>query len=176
MSDEETVSEPGYQPPRASLVGMAGAVFLVVVLTLPAGVGGLLAAAGGTLLVGSVLTGLRRSMLVGIGGVFAGVLVAGVTGTGVGAVAIASAATVVAYDAGHLAIDLGTTMRERGTTTRAELTHIGGTTVVAAGAAAIGYTGYEVAAGGQPATTLVALLFAGLVLLWALRSSADNPR
>lgn len=170
MSGEELPSEPRYRAPRVSLAAATVAVLIASAVTLPAGVGGYLATIGGVVTVGSVVAGVKRGVFLGIGGVFAGVVYAGATGSGVGTVVIAAVATIVAYDAGHLAVDLGGTMRATGITTRAELTHLGGTTIVAAGAAAVGVTGYELAAGEQPVTALVALLLAGVILLWALRS------
>lgn len=163
-------SEPSYRPPRVSLGGVTVGVLIVSLLTLPTGAGGYLTALGGVVLVVGVLVGSRRGFLIGVAGVYGGVIVAGATGSAVGTVAIASVATILAYDAGHLAIDLGEQMRSSGTTGQAELTHLGGTMIVAAGAAGVGYLGYELAGGGQPTTALVALLLAGILLLWALRS------
>ena len=169
MSGDETFTEPAYRAPRVSLAGVTVGVLVASVMTLPSGAGGYLTTAGGLLLVGSVVTGRKRGVLLGSGVVFAGIVAAGATGGGVGEIVIAAVATIVAYDAAHLAVDLGGTMRSVGATAQAELTHLGGTTIVAAGAAAVGVTGYELAAGEQPTTTLVALLLAGVVLLWALR-------
>lgn len=170
MSDESHSQTPAYRAPRVSLVGVTLGALVASTMTFLSGVGGYLTAVGGLVLVGSVVVGRRRGVFLGSGGVFTGVVYAGATGSGVSTVVVATVAAIVAYDAGHLAVDLGETIGSAGTTAQAELTHLGGTTVVAGSAAAVGVTGYELAAGGQPTTALVALLLAGVLLLWALRS------
>lgn len=93
-----------------------------------------------------------------------GVLLAGLAGAGPEPLLIATAATVLAWDAGTQAIDLGRTLGRTADTTRALVVHVAASTITAAVIAGLGYAVYRVVGRGQPATALVLLLFGALVL------------
>ena len=79
-------------------------------------------------------------------------------------------ATVLAWDLGEQAINVGEHLGRGADTTQLEATHAAGSTVVAVGAGGLGYGVYLVSAGGRPVTALVFLLLAAVVLTSALRA------
>jgi hypothetical protein len=79
-------------------------------------------------------------------------------------------ATVLAWDLGEQAINVGEQLGREAGTTHLEATHAAGSTVVGVGAGGLGYGIYLVSSGGQPVTALVFLLLAVVVLTSALRN------
>jgi hypothetical protein len=168
----EAVGEPTYRPPLvAGGAAIAGAVLAAVTLAtvslLPFGVAGI----GAWLLVIALIRGTGwlatlSSALVVVGILFAGVLGAPPLPMIVGAVGIA-----VAYDGSHYAIRLGTQLKRDADTSEAELAHVGATFAAAGGAGFVGYVVFELGAGGQPSTALVALLLAAVLLVWGLQAA-----
>lgn len=76
--------------------------------------------------------------------------------------------TIVAWDAGVQAVDLGGQVGTPGTTAAAELVHTGGSMVVGMAGVVAAVFVYTIGATGLPLDSLVLLLGAGLMLLAAL--------
>lgn len=147
----------------ATLSLVAGLV--AVVATAIAGPLGALVAAPGLLgvFVG-VTRGSRRAVTVGSFVLFVGALAGPATGSESPAVLVAVAATVLAWDVGEHAINVGEQLGREADTRNGEVAHAAASTVIGAGAAALGYLLYVLTAGRKPLTALVLLLFAAIVL------------
>jgi hypothetical protein len=135
----------------------------VIPLSLVPGLFGLLFLVGGT--------ARERASLVtiGAGGLVIAILIAGLAGAGPVPLLIATAATVLAWDAGTQAIDLGTMLGRKADTSRPLLVHSAASTAIAATVSGLGYAIYHIVSGGQPVTALVLLLFGALVLIAMFR-------
>lgn len=129
---------------------------------------GLAAAIGVVLLAVAARTGDRRLVSVGAAALLGGVLVAGVSGASPASLFVGVGATVLAWDAGGTAIDLGAQLGRAADTRRVELVHAAASAGVAVASAAIGYAVFLVMAGGQPLGALLLLLLAGAILVAAL--------
>ena len=144
----------------ALLTGLVG-----VVATAIAGLLGAIVAAPGLLFVFyGVTRGSRRAVTVGSFVLFVGALVGPVTGSDGPAVLVAVAAIVLAWDLGEHAINVGAQLGREADTRNGEVAHAAASTVIGAGAAALGYLLYVVASGQKPLTALVLLLFSAIVL------------
>lgn len=119
---------------------------------------------GVCLILAGTARGRRSLVTVGAVCLVIGVLLAGLTGMRPEPLLIAMAATVLAWDAGTQAIDIGRTLGRTADTTRALVVHVAANTITAAVVAGLGYAVYRVVGRGQPATALVLLLFGALVL------------
>ncbi|MFB6141867.1 MAG: hypothetical protein ABEJ30_00830 [Halorientalis sp.] len=150
--------------------GVAVAAALVAALasglySLPAFAAGL----PGVALVGAgVGVGRRRGtrwvVTVGAAVLLAGVVVAGVFGAPEMVLLLATVATVLAWDAGGTAIDIGRQLGREAESIRVQLVHLGSTAIVGGLTAAIGFGIYRTVTAGQPLTALVLLLVAALLL------------
>jgi len=112
--------------------------------------------------------GRHWAVSAGAAGLLAGVFVAGLDGAPVVAVVVGVGATVLAWDAGGTAIDLGAQLGREAPTARLEAVHAAGSLVVAAAAGGLGAAVYLVAGGGRPMAGLALLLVAGVALVVAL--------
>lgn len=112
--------------------------------------------------------GSRAIVTLGSTGLFCGVLLAGLVGASPEVVLVATAATVVAWDAAGFAIELGEEVGRAAETTRAELVHVGVSALVAGVAATGGVLVYRLAGNG-PALAPIVLLCGVVVLVVALR-------
>lgn len=130
--------------------------------------GAAIAAPGLVLLLLGVVRGSRRAVTVGCFVLLLGALAGGVLGPESPAVLIAVAATVLAWDVGEHAINVGEQLGREADTTSGEVAHAAASTLIGAGAATLGYLLYISVAGGKPLTALVLLLFAAIVLTSAL--------
>lgn len=135
----------------------------VVPLSLVPGLFGLL------LLVFGTARGTGSFVTLGACGLAIALLVAGLGGAGPVPLLVATAGTVLAWDAGTQAIDLGRMLGRDADTSRALVVHVAASTIIAATIAGLGYAIYRVVSGGQPVTALVLLLFGALVLVAAFR-------
>lgn len=135
----------------------------VVPFSLVAGLFGLL-----FLVIGTV-RGIGVLVTIGAGSLVIAILVAGVAGISPVLLLIATAATVLAWDAGIQAIDLGTMLGRDARTTRPLVVHSAASTAIAATVSGLGYAVYHIVSGGQPVTALVLLLFGAFVLIALLR-------
>lgn len=146
----------------ATIALVAGLV--AVVATAVAGPLGAAVAAPGLLLVlHGVTRGSRRSVTVGSFVLFAGALVGPAVGTDSPAVLVAVAATVLTWDVGEHAVNVGEQLGREADTRNGEVAHAAASTVLGAGATALGYLLYVSAGEGQPLTALVLLLFSAIV-------------
>lgn len=168
-TDPEPVGEPEYSPPRiAAGTAVLGGLFTMAMLAsgsfvafLPAGL------AVGVVVVG--LAGGRRTIVtIGVGLLFGALLLAGFVRVQPPVLLLAAVGVVLAHDAGQYAITIGTQLGAEADTTRAELVHVGATATVASATAGVGALTFRIGTGGQPSTALVLLLFAAVLLVWAL--------
>ncbi len=169
------------QSPAGYVIALVGGVLTLVGFVLPlrhslptqlllelyAGMLGLVLYALG---VGALRRGLeRRFVTAGVAFLFAGVLVTGVfQGTETTGMLAATVACVVAWDAGEQAINLGEHVGTDSTAWSAELTHVGGTTVVGIAAVAVTFGVHSLDVTGVPLSALLTLLAAALLSLAAL--------
>lgn len=156
-------------PPRIAGAVAVGAAVVAVGVTLLSPLGLLTGALGLVCLLNGLLWPSRRALTAGACLLFAGVLLAGVDGAPAGPVLLGTVAAVVAWDVGHVAIGIGRQLGRRATTRRLEATRAAVGVGVGLTAAALGYVVFRLGAGGRPTTALVLLLFAGVVLVSALR-------
>ncbi len=110
-----------------------------------------------------VARGADRLHRVGALALFGGVLLAGSAGASPATMLVATGATVVAWDAGENALELGRQVGSRAGTRRAVLVHTGATAGVAALVGAVGLGVYRFAGAGQPTVAVVLLLAAALL-------------
>jgi len=160
-----------HAPARASSAfAVSAAVLALGTIAVSAAV---VAVIPGVIGVALILFGLyRRSrslLTIGGGGLFSGVLVAGVFGTRPRAILIATVAVVLAWDAGTNAIAVGERLSRAARTRRIEIVHVAATTVVIGLAAGGGYLIYQLSAGGTSPVALIILLVASVLLTVAIR-------
>jgi hypothetical protein len=167
-SSRHTATTVDRSPARLSAALALGGVLValaasaVSVLALLVGGGGVVAVAVG------VLRGSRAALGVGVAGLFAGALLAGVLGGGPVRLLVAVAATAFAWDAGENAIGVGEQLGRAADTARAELVHAGASAGLLTTAAGVGLLAFALAGGGSP-LALVALLLGAVLLVAALR-------
>jgi hypothetical protein len=126
--------------------------------------------AGFGLLAVGVLLGSRRGVTLGATVLLIGALGGGLLTNAPYLLLPGVIATVLAWDLGEQAINVGEQLGRQAETTQLEATHAAGSTVVGVGAGGLGYGIYLVSSGGQPVTALVFLLLAVVVLTSALRN------
>jgi len=171
----EAVGEPEYSPPLvAGGAAIAGAVVATVAIAtvslLPFGIAGL----GAWLLVIAIVRGTDWLAILSTALVVVAVLFAGLLGGAPLALIVSAVGATVAYDGSRYGIRLGTQLKRDAETSEVELAHVGATFVVASGAGFVGYVVFELGAGGQPSTALVALLLAAVLLVWGLQSASTD--
>ncbi|WP_435152680.1 DUF7519 family protein [Haladaptatus sp. DFWS20] len=117
-----------------------------------------------------VVRGSRKIVTTGSFALLVGVLAGGL-GTAPPELLIpGTIATVLAWDFGEQAINVGEQLGREADTQTLELMHAAASTVVAISAGGVGYGIYLLGSGGQPMTALVFLLIAALALTSALRA------
>lgn len=129
-----------------------------------------LGALGFLLVLAGVLLGSRRAVTLGAASLLVAVLVGGLSTVAPYLLLPGMMATVLAWDLGEQAINVGEQLGREAETTQLEVTHAAGSTIVAVGAGGLGYGIYLFASGSQPVTALVFLLLAAVVLTSALRT------
>ncbi|WP_137283733.1 DUF7519 family protein [Halorussus salinisoli] len=142
----------------------AGTSALTATLTLTVGAAGFLVVTFG------VVRGSRRAVTLGAVALLVGALVGGLLSGAPYLLLPGVIATVLAWDFGEQAINVGEQLGRGADTTQLEATHAAGSTVVAVGAGGLGYGIFLASSGGQPVTALVFLLLAAVVLTSALRN------
>ena len=160
-----TAFEPA--PARHSAALAIAAAGVATALSGPAGApigftGLLLVAAG-------VVRGWRRAVTLGALLLLGGVVAAGLESASAPALLVGTAATVLAWDLGEQAVNVGEHLGRVATTRRLEAVHAATSGLVAVGGIAVGYGLFLAATGRQPVPALVVLLAAGLALAAALR-------
>ena len=116
--------------------------------------------------------GISRRIGVDLGGavLFLGVVVSGIGSQGVEVTVAATIATVVAWDLGHTAIDLGEQLGREPDTARLEGVRAFWSLFVGLLAATLGYGVYLFAIDGQPVASVVLLLLAACFVVFSLGS------
>ncbi len=164
------VTEPITRKP-ALLSGNLALVFATVatvVCALYSAVGLALSGLGLVLTGLAVALGSRPAADVAGGALLAGTIAAGLVAPPP-AVLVAMVGSVLAWDLVTHAIGVGEQLGREAHTARGELAHAGMGLVVSGAASVGGYAIFRLASGGQPATALVFMLLAAIVLISALR-------
>ena len=157
------------RPARFSSALAVGAAIVAVVAAGRYSVAGAAAGLAGLLFLASGLAvGRQVGVSVGAVGLFAGVVYGGVLGAHPVVLLVGVAATVVAWDAGGTAIDVGAQLGREADTARVELVHAAGSLAVGTATIGVGYGVYLTAGGGQPTAALLLLLVAVVLLLATL--------
>lgn len=157
-----------HSPARVSGALAFGAAVLGTLALAVSGPALLVSALGVVVLGIGLYRGSQAVVTLGAAGLFCGVLIAGLAGASPEVVLVATAATVVSWDAAGFAIDLGEELGRAAETTRAELVHVGVSALVATVAAAGGVFVYRLTGGG-PALAPIVLFGGTVVLVIALR-------
>jgi hypothetical protein len=171
-TDNITPAEADHNPVTVSSVVAVGAAVVAAVAVAFSSI--LLAVVVGTvsllLFVLGLLSGYRLAVGVGAGVLFFG-LVMGATfgGTGVEVLLVGVVATILAWDVGENAINLGEQVSRTAPTVRAEALHVAASATVGAVGAGLAYATYTTATGGKPLTALFALLLGVLLTAWVVR-------
>ncbi|MFC7072113.1 hypothetical protein ACFQJ7_04395 [Halovenus rubra] len=173
QTDDKTVDtewvEFEYEPPSiATATIFGGSLVAIAALALSTLYMALGAGAGAAVVVAGVVKGRQKVVTLGSGVLFVALVGAGLSGSSPVAVVVTGAAMVVVFDAGRYAVQLGTQIGRSGTTTDAELRHIGLTVTVSALTAILGTVIFLVAPGQQPSGVVVLLLLAGVLFISAL--------
>lgn len=157
------------RPARLSR-GLAVGAGLVAVAASGAYSWGALGVGGLALLVlgAGLVRGRDAAVTLGAVGLFAGAVVAGVRGAPAAAVLVATAASVLAWDAGRTATSVGRQLGRAADTRRVEAVRAGGSLVVGLATAGVGYGVFRTATGGQPVAALLFALLAAVLLVVAL--------
>lgn len=157
-------------PARFSAWLTVGAVALVVLAVGSAAATTLVfAVAGGLFVLAGLALSRSGAITVGSALLLCAVFSASVIGAPTRPVLAAGAATVVVWDLGRTAIDLGAQLGRAASTLRVELLHAGVSVLVASLTVGVADAASRVVAGGQPVVALVALLLAGVVFSFLLR-------
>lgn len=138
----------------SALFGSVGALF---------GLLGLLVIAVG------VARGSRRLLTIGAFVLLVGILSGSLVSAPPELLLPGAIATVLAWDFGEQAINVGEQLGREANTQTLEIMHAASSTIVGIAAGALGYGVYLAGGGGQPVTALVFLLIAMLALTSALR-------
>jgi hypothetical protein len=154
----------------SSALAITAAAIAAGTSALASSVGIALGAGGFLVVVAAVVRGSRRAVTLGAVALLVAVLFGGLQSDAPYLLLPGVMATVLAWDLGEQAINVGEQLGRAAETTQLEAAHAAGSTVVAVGAGGLGYGIYLVSSGGQPVTALVFLLLAVVVLTSALRT------
>lgn len=154
--------------PAAGRIAVLGALLVVLAAFVGAVRTLALTVPGFVVIVAGVHTGRRNAITAGSLFLLAGTLGAGVWRAPVPVVVAAAVGTVLAWDMGRTAIDMGYQVGTDAVATRPAVLHAAGTTLVGGASAGIGYGVYLGAASGQPAISVALLLLSIVLLVWAL--------
>ena len=167
------------RPPTAAITPAVIAAGLnALLVAIGSTTGFLLAGPGAVVLLYGARVGARRFVTIGGALGFAGAVVGAATGLPISLALVGGAGALIAYDTAEHAVTLGVDVGADATVTQSvavhapvgqsALVHAFGSLVVASLAAAVGYGIYEVGPTSAPVTALVALLFAAVLLTYAL--------
>ncbi|MXV62768.1 hypothetical protein GS429_11960 [Natronorubrum sp. JWXQ-INN-674] len=161
-TDDETIT----RRPTVVLSAATIAAVLAAVLAIGAGADSALAFGllGAVCLAAGVVRGLPTALDVGAVVLFIGVVVGGLEQTAVEPTVIGTIATVIAWDLGHSAVDLGEQLGRESRTARLEAVQIVSSLLVGLLSGTVGYAVYVVAGGGQPVAAAVLLLLAAVLI------------
>ncbi|WP_128223963.1 DUF7519 family protein [Halobacteriaceae archaeon SHR40] len=124
---------------------------------------------GFALLAVGLLRGIRSAVSGGAGGLLLGTVAGAVNGAPVLLTLLGLVATVLAWDVGQRAIDIGEQLGRDADTSALELFGLATSVAVGVFTGVAGYLIYLAGAGGQPLSALFFVLLAVLVLFAALR-------
>ena len=166
-----TAVEVDHAPARLSSYVAVGAAVVAVlasapfsVLALPFGLGGV------AIFSGALFVGSRRWLGLGVAGILAGVIAAGVAeATTPELMLISVVASLVAWDVAQNAMDLGEQIGRGSRTRRAEVVHAAGTAMIATLSAGVAYGLFRVAGGGRPPAAVLLLVLGAVLVTWAIR-------
>ncbi len=133
------------------------------------GVGALFGLLGLLLVAVGVVRGSRRLVTIGGFVLLAGILAGSLASAPPELLLPGAIATVLAWDFGEQAINVGEQLGREANTQTLEIMHAASSTIVGIAAGALGYSVYLAGGGGKPVTALVFLLIAMLALTSALR-------
>jgi len=157
------------RPPTAAITPAVIAAGLnALLVAIGSTTGFLLAGPGAVVLLYGARVGARRFVTIGGALGFAGAVVGAATGLPISLALVGGAGALIAYDTAEHAVTLGVDVGARAPVGQSALVHAFGSLVVASLAAAVGYGIYEVGPTSAPVTALVALLFAAVLLTYAL--------
>lgn len=161
-----------HRPTQVSSVAavVAGIVAAVtsapfVLLALPLGIGGVAMIAGGLFYRPN-----RTWISVGAVCLYLSPVIAGGFGVPSELLLVSVIASLLAWNFGQYAMDLGEQIGRHSPTQRNEVIHISVVMIVAVLAGTVGYAVYTAAGRGQPVAALTMLLFGGILLTWAIRT------
>lgn len=165
------LSEPISRSPvrLSSAVALCFATTVVLVLALDSILAATVGALGVLLAALGLVRGSRRLLGVAVAALVVGLLAAGMAGASPESSVLAMAATVLVWDVGENAINVGEQLGREADTRRLQLAHVGGGTAFVASVAGVAAAIYAVATGGQPAAAIVLLLVGAILLVSTLR-------
>jgi hypothetical protein len=129
---------------------------------------------GTALVLASFVRGSRAGLTAGCAGLLFGALGAGVQDAPTVVVLFSVTTSVLAWDVGQTAIDIGEQLGRESETRRLELLHLTGSTAVGTATGVVGYLSLQLGTGGQPVSVLLGLLVAALLLLAGLRRQTQR--
>lgn len=164
------MTDPTRRPTAVNASIAGGCALLVVAVCAVASVSAVAVAAGGGLvLVLGLVRGVDEAVDVGCLGLFGGVLAGALAGGSVELTLVGTVATVVAWDLGRSALDLGEQLGREADTARLEAVHAGSSALVGLVTVTAGYGLYALAADGQPVWAVALLLAAAALVTVGLR-------
>lgn len=155
-----------------------GAALVAVVMAALVPEAGVPAIGFGALGIAILGLGLARgqagSLDVGALVLFFGLVAGGIESNAVEPLVVGTIATVLAWDLGHSAVDLGSQLGREARTIRLELVQFVSSLLVGLVAGTIGYAVYVLGAGGQSAGAIVLLLLAAAFITIGLGTKRKN--
>lgn len=163
------MSEFDARPPARAVAPAAVAAVFALVPALGSGAGLAAGAAGALLVVVGGLRGRRLFVSAGAAALATGVVLGATTGIGPAYALVGGVGVVVAYDAAEHAVGLGVDVGRDAHVTQSVVVHVFSTAALSLVVAAVTLVVYTVGPSSLPLTALLALLFAGTFLAYALR-------
>jgi hypothetical protein len=165
------VTEIDRSPTQTSqLLAIIAASVALATSALASSNGGIVGVVGVLVLGAGVFVGSRGLVTGGSFVLLLGVLYGGLLAAPPELLIPGTMATILAWDFGEQAINVGEQLGRDADTQRLETMHAAASTAVAIAAGGLGYGFYMLGSGGQPVTALVFLLIAALALTSALRA------
>lgn len=162
------MTDPSSTPRAERLLALLAAVAVVVATVGPDVLPTAVATAGLLLFTAGLVRVSRPWLSVGALTLFAGVLVAALAGRGLPGVLLGGAATMLAWDFGERAVNLGAHLGRAGVTRRLRAVHAGTSLAVGALGVGTGYATLALSPGPLPLVALVALCLAVVFLVAVL--------
>ena len=154
--------------PAAGRFAVLGALVVVVAGFVGSVTAAVIGVPGFVLVVVGIRTGRRLAITAGATFLLASTLAAGVLDASIPAVVVATIGTVLAWDMGRTAIDMGHQLGTAAVSSRPASLHAVATVVAGSLSAGIGYGVYRGTTSGQPAIAVIFLLLSVVVLVYVL--------